>query len=47
MAVLHRCIVCESLTAQPIEGDRYRCPTCGAVFTDGFRRLVEDMGVSS
>lgn len=42
--ILHRCVICGELNAELLEADRYRCRTCGAVFSDGFRRLVDDMG---
>jgi hypothetical protein len=48
--VMRRCLICDRLEAELVESDhprRYQCRHCGAVFTDGFRRLVEDMEVSS
>jgi hypothetical protein len=32
------------LKAEPVDTDRYHCGECDATFTDGYRRLVEDLG---
>ena len=43
MPVLHRCPICHVLKAELIEGDRYRCASCGALVTLGLGRLLTDL----